>query len=88
MKTHLLLYLLIATLTAAAQPGALDLSFNPGTGADSSILTTVVQPDGKIFIGGEFLTYNGQPRKFIARLNTDGSIDNSFNIGTGANRKV
>ncbi len=47
-----------------------------------------VQADGKIVIGGGFISVNGAPRKYIARLNTDGSVDTGFNIGRGANRPV
>jgi hypothetical protein len=35
-------------LQVFAQPGALDLSFDPGIRADSSIYTAVVQADGKM----------------------------------------
>ncbi len=65
--------------------GSLDTSFNPGTGADYTVRSIVVQPDGKILIGGGFSKYNGTTRKGIARLNTNGSLDTSFNPGTGAN---
>jgi len=68
--------------------GSLDASFNVGTGANSSVLTTVIQPDGKIIILGGFTSYNGTPRNRIARLNEDGSLDASFNVGTGANNSV
>ncbi len=64
--------------------GTLDNTFNPGTGANNSIRTTVIQPDGKILIGGDFTSYNGTGRNRIARLNSDGNIDSTFNIGTGA----
>ncbi|MBK8947587.1 MAG: delta-60 repeat domain-containing protein [Flavobacteriales bacterium] len=64
--------------------GSLDTSFNPGTGADASVLTTVLQPDGRIIIGGYFFSYGGAPRKGIARLQADGSLDISFDPGTGA----
>jgi uncharacterized delta-60 repeat protein len=65
--------------------GSLDVSFNPGTGANGSIFTTSIQTDGKIIIGGAFTSYNGVARNRIARLNTDGSLDVSFNPGTGVN---
>lgn len=65
--------------------GTLDLPFNPGTGADRDILTTSIQSDGKIIIGGEFSFYNGIPRNYIARLNANGTLDITFNPGTGAN---
>ena len=42
-----------------------------------------VQTNGKIIVGGEFTLYNGTSINRIVRLNSDGSIDNTFNIGTG-----
>jgi len=68
--------------------GSLDPTFNPGTGASSNVKTTAIQSDGKIIIGGGFSTYNGISRNYIARLNTDGSLDTTFNVGTGANSLV
>jgi len=64
--------------------GTLDNSFNTGDGANSTILSTALQSDGKIIIGGAFFTYNGITMNRIARLNTDGTLDGSFDIGTGA----
>lgn len=68
-----------------SQPGSLDTSFDPGTGANATINTIALQADGKIIIGGDFTTYNGVSRNRIARLNADGSLDTSFNVGTGIN---
>jgi uncharacterized delta-60 repeat protein len=68
--------------------GALDLTFNVGTGASSWVSNIVLQPDGKIIIGGGFTTYNGTARNYIARLNADGTLDSSFNPGAGANSTV
>jgi uncharacterized delta-60 repeat protein len=64
--------------------GTLDNTFNSGDGANSTVLTTALQSDGKIIIGGAFFTYNGVTMNRIARLNADGSLDSSFDIGTGA----
>jgi len=80
-------------LNCNAQPGSLDMSFNPGTGADDTvytpaIYTIAIQNDGKIIIGGLFATYNSMSRNWIARLNTDGMVDTTFNPGTGANCSV
>lgn len=64
--------------------GTLDLSFDPAASvADGEIWAIAVQPDGKIIIGGAFISYRGQPRKGIARLHSDGTLDTSFNPGTG-----
>lgn len=68
--------------------GSLDLSFNPGTGASSSVSALAMQSDGKILIGGAFTGYNGVTRNRIARINSDGNLDISFNPGTGANGTV
>jgi uncharacterized delta-60 repeat protein len=60
--------------------GSLDSSFNPGTGTgeNSTVTATEIQTDGKILLGGSFTTYNGIARNGFARLNTDGTLDNSF----------
>lgn len=47
-----------------------------------------LQSDGKIVIGGEFTEYKGIIRNRIARLNSDMSLDTSFNVGSGANNIV
>ena len=68
--------------------GSLDVSFNPGTGADNIVRICILQPDGKIIIGGSFSSYNGTSRNGIARLNSDGSLDVSFIPGSGANGDI
>jgi uncharacterized delta-60 repeat protein len=69
--------------------GSLDTTFDPGVGANNIVLTAAVQTDGRIVIGGLFTSYNGTPRNFIARLNTDGSLDTNFNSGgTGPDATV
>jgi uncharacterized delta-60 repeat protein len=68
--------------------GTLDPSFNPGTGTSHPVRTITIQSDGKIIIGGDFTSYNGTGRNYIARLNSDGSLDGTFNPGMGANSSV
>lgn len=65
--------------------GSLDNTFNIGSGANNTVLSARFQSDGKIIIAGDFNSFNGVSSNRIARLNPDGSIDESFNIGTGAN---
>lgn len=79
--------MLFSLMRSMAQPGTLDLSFNPGTGTNSGSVTYVMvqQPDGKVIIGGDFTSYNGSTVGKIARINTDGSLDASFAAGTGFN---
>jgi uncharacterized delta-60 repeat protein len=68
--------------------GTLDSTFNSGAGADNFINTTTIQSDGKIIIGGSFTNFNAISRNFIARLNTNGSLDISFNPGSGPNQPI
>ena len=68
--------------------GSLDTSFNPGTGVNGGVFSITLQPDGKVVIGGGFTTVNGTNLNRIARLNANGSLDSSFNPGTGANGSV
>lgn len=60
--------------------GSIDKSFNRIVlgGERPFIKNIIVQPDGKILIGGRFNNINGQSRSAIARLNSDGSLDVEF----------
>jgi uncharacterized delta-60 repeat protein len=68
--------------------GSTDTSFVIGTGFDSTVQTISLQSDGKILVGGDFISYSGVSGNRIIRLNTDGSVDTSFVIGTGFNNQV
>ena len=61
---------------------------SPNSGANDTIMALALQPDGKVIIGGSFTSFNGVNRYHVARLNTDGSVDTTFNPGLGANDKV
>lgn len=68
--------------------GTTDTSFNPGTGANNTVFKIATQSDGKIIISGDFTTYNGISRNRIARLNSDGSLDTTFDPGAAANNRI
>lgn len=69
--------------------GTIDSSFNTGTGFGGLYITNidwmkvVIQSDGKIIVGGYFDSYNGYASKGLVRINTDGSYDTTFNVGSG-----
>jgi len=67
--------------------GTLDSTFNTGSSTGTSLLNRInamhIQSDGKIIIAGAFNTYNGTSRKGLARINSNGTLDTSFSIGTG-----
>src|SRR5262249_24554335 len=64
--------------------GTLDLGFDPGSGPDRYPYLLALQSDGKVLIGGGgFTNVAGTWRNGIARLNSDGSVDQSFDPGPG-----
>jgi uncharacterized delta-60 repeat protein len=74
----------LAKLTAT---GALDTSFTPPSPGPRNlarptrpvVVTNVrVAPDGKIWVLGRFDTLGGKPAPGVARLNPDGTLDNTF----------
>ena len=76
------LLLLIGALNtnSSAAPGDVDLSFvDPGFGITGRMSAVVVQPDGKLLVGGYFPSVRGLLRTNVARLNADGSGDPTFN---------
>ncbi|MBI4664094.1 MAG: hypothetical protein HY735_35305 [Verrucomicrobia bacterium] len=72
--------------------GSLDTNFAASAHIDPSgqppsythgVKAIVVRPDGKIVIGGFFDSVNGVARRSLARLNSDGTLDLSFDVGDG-----
>jgi len=79
--------LLAGGAEAVRGQSALD-GFDPN--ANGPVFVVVIQPDGKILIGGEFTTLspNGGAavtRNHIARLNPDGTLDTAFNPNANDN---
>src|SRR5580765_6423284 len=70
-----IIFVLAITSLAQAQSPLPD-SFNPS--ADGSVSALAVQVDGKIVVGGAFVTLSGQARNGAARLNADGTLDPGF----------
>lgn len=65
--------------------GNLDMTFrtNTGTGFQNYATAIAIQPDGKIIVGGAFTGFNGNTIHRLARLNADGTFDNTFNTANG-----
>ncbi len=72
------LLFLASVLPLLAQSGSDFSAFANGEGIQGEVNAIVVQPDGKIIIGGLFTAVNGTPRSNLARLNSDGTLDNSY----------
>jgi len=90
------LLFLIGTSWRCVSASLLDESFDVGTGpressvgpAPGGIRAMALQPDGKIVVGGTFTSFNGSPCDGIVRLNSDGSVDKSFQLGSGKSTSI
>ena len=78
-------------ITRINTDGTQDTGFNIGSGFNQSFSAQYalqLQSDGKLLVGGSFTAYSGSSSNRIARINTDGTLDTGFNIGTGFNNYV
>jgi uncharacterized delta-60 repeat protein len=75
-------------ITRLNTDGLEDTTFIKGTGFNGTVNIIVIQPDEKILVGGAFTSYNGTTANRLIRLNSNGTIDTSFNIGAGFNSLV
>lgn len=66
--------------------GQWDSSFAPFV--NSHITSLAVEADGQLLLGGNFTSLAGGSRNRVGRLNTNGSLDATFDPGTGANNSV
>jgi uncharacterized delta-60 repeat protein len=70
------------------QDGSLDNTFNIGSSFDNYVITIAVDSKNRIYVGGNFSSYNGTTSNKIARLLPDGSYDTTFDVGGGFNARV
>ncbi len=70
--------------------GSADSTFNAnlGFGVDGIVYSLAMQGGTNIVLGGEFQNVGIAPRARIARLNADGTVDQTFNSGIGANDTI
>jgi hypothetical protein len=66
-------------LSMVSPNGIINPEFNDGGFDGSYVYTTKEQPEGKLLIGGDFNTYDGNPANNFTRLNSDGNVDETFN---------
>ncbi|MBK6344296.1 MAG: delta-60 repeat domain-containing protein [Flavobacteriales bacterium] len=98
-STLLFLVLIVVAIANGQAPGSVDPLFNAsdiGYGRGDGFLgytyCSTIQSDGKILIGGDFVSHSGVGGgttftniKRLARLNSDGTLDQSLSIGSGFN---
>ncbi len=65
-------------IAISAADGDLDTTFDSSVGANSTVESIAVKPDGKVVIGGTFTSYGFTERQRVAQLNANGSLDTGF----------
>src|SRR6266850_3875014 len=76
------------TPTPTPTPGQLDTTFVPAPGTNDAVNVVIPQPDGKVIAAGRFTFANNVARNRIARFNFNGSLDTTFDPGTGADGEI
>jgi uncharacterized delta-60 repeat protein len=75
-------------LTRLNPNGTLDPRFNPGLGVGGTnryVSSAKIQRETNLLVFGRFEYYDGEYRKSIARVNGDGTLDQSFDAGLELN---
>ncbi len=68
--------------------GSIDTSFVIWSWFNAQVRVIALQNDGKILVWGAITNYNWTTIYRIARLNTNGAIDSSFNVWLGFNNNI
>jgi len=76
------------TPTPTPTPGQLDATFAPAPGTNDAVNVVIPQPDSKVIAAGRFTFANNVARNRIARFNFNGSLDTTFDPGTGADGEI
>jgi uncharacterized delta-60 repeat protein len=75
---------IVCSLIYPVYPQQLDPAFKPfASYSGGSVLDFEKQPDGRILIAGDFQTFDTTLQPFLVRINSDGTIDPSFNLEGG-----
>lgn len=68
--------------------GTVDPNFDTGGGANGPVYSIAVESDGRIVLAGAFNEIDARPRIGMARLNPDGTLDETFDAGRGPDNPV
>lgn len=62
--------------------------YNSTTDQQNAYIWTIAAYNDKIYVGGHFKYYNNAAQGFIISFNLDGTVNTTFNVGTGFNNNV
>jgi uncharacterized delta-60 repeat protein len=88
LRVGIVAALLFSVCVSGRTAGQLDESFQVGSGFNNVVYTLAVQADGRILTGGIFDSYGNVASKCLARLLPDGTLDGTFNVGSGPDAAI
>lgn len=62
---------------------SVDPGFDTGAGPDGPVTAVAALADGRLLVAGAFTHWNGESRRRLVLLNPNGSVDPTFDAGTG-----
>jgi len=69
--------------------GTVDNTFDVGAGTPINNISSIdLTDENKLIVAGDFNYFNGVEKNKILRLNEDGSIDDTFDVGIGPNDRI
>ncbi len=68
--------------------GTKDTAFDVSSGFNQMVYSLALDSSGHIYAAGAFTTYQGNTQNDLIRLNSDGTKDTTFNIGSGFNSNI
>ncbi len=68
----------IGHFACANSSGALDTTFNTGTGFDATVYDVAIDANSNVIVAGFFGQYNGTSCRMVARLTPNGNFDSTF----------
>jgi hypothetical protein len=69
-------------IAAITSGGTVDTTFSAGIGFNSGATDVISISTGGYMIGGQFTSYSGVPVNYITKINSNGTIDNTFSART------
>ena len=74
----------VKSIVRLLNTGIVDTNFNQSAGVNKAVFDVILESaTNKILIGGIFDLFGTTPIKKMIRLNTNGTLDTTFSIGTG-----
>lgn len=88
MKLLFVLVFWVAVSQVQAQGVRFDLAYPLGNGPNNTVFAMERLPDGRVWVGGNFTSFQGVATNRLVRIFPNGQRDTTINIGAGADGRI